>query len=126
MQREIEKDKSGEVAFPKQQQTEASDLARIARLLGEAETLDTSTLREARAQFSGLVERVVSSRRPQRITRRGEEAVIVVNESDFWALVRRVPQEIPMADYFRAIAPDEDPTPLEPLPRTPARAIAKL
>lgn len=113
-------------AVVKQQPAE-SESTRLARLLDEtAETLDTSTLRDARAHFSGLVERAVASRRPQRITRRGEEAVIVVSEADFWALVRRVPQQIPMAHYFRAIAPDDDPTPLEPLRRTPARDIAKL
>jgi prevent-host-death family protein len=122
---ELEKQKQGAAAFAEPQ--EESDLTRIARLLEEtAKSLDTSTLRDARAQFSGLVERVVESRRPQRITRRGEEAVIVVNETDFWALVRRVPQEIPMAHYFRAIAPDDDATPLAPLARTPARDIAKL
>jgi prevent-host-death family protein len=99
---------------------------RIARLLDETSvTLESWTLRSARGRFSQLVREAVELHRPQRITRRGGEAVVVVNEKDFWALVRQAPQEIPMVEYFQAVASTDD-AGLEPLARAASRGIAKL
>jgi len=99
---------------------------RIARLGGETSvTFESWTLRGARARFSYLFREVVEGHRPQRIERRGGEAVVVVSEKDFLALLRPEPLEIPLADYFRAVA-GADESGLEPLARTASRDLAKL
>jgi prevent-host-death family protein len=63
----------------------------------------TYPLHEARAEFSKLVERALKGE-PQRVTRYGKEAVVIVSEAD-WA--KGPKSAATLADLFLAHAGDE-------------------
>lgn len=63
----------------------------------------TYPLHEARAEFSKLVERALKGE-PQRVTRYGKEAVVIVSEAD-WAKGPR--RAATLADLFLAHAGEE-------------------
>ena len=52
--------------------------------------MKTYPLNEARAEFSKLVERALAGE-PQRVTRYGKEAVVIVSEVDWTARARSAP-----------------------------------
>ena len=52
--------------------------------------MKTYPLNEARAEFSKLVERALAGE-PQRVTRYGKEAVVIVSEDDWQARSRSAP-----------------------------------
>ena len=52
--------------------------------------MKTYPLNEARAEFSRLVERALAGE-PQRVTRYGKEAVVIVSEVDWTARARSAP-----------------------------------
>ena len=52
--------------------------------------MKTYPLNEARAEFSKLVERALAGE-PQRVTRYGKEAVVVMSEQQWRALTRSAP-----------------------------------
>ena len=52
--------------------------------------MKTYPLNEARAEFSKLVERALGGE-PQRVTRHGKEAVVIVSEEAFQRWYRRAP-----------------------------------
>ena len=52
--------------------------------------MKTYALHEARAEFSKLVERALAGE-PQRVTRYGKEAVVIVSETDWQARSRSAP-----------------------------------
>jgi prevent-host-death family protein len=52
--------------------------------------MKTYPLNEARAEFSKLVERALAGE-PQRVTRYGKEAVVIVSEDDWRARCRSAP-----------------------------------
>ena len=52
--------------------------------------MKTYPINEARAQFSRLVERALAGE-PQRVTRYGKEAVVIVSEDDWQARARSAP-----------------------------------
>jgi prevent-host-death family protein len=52
--------------------------------------LKTYAINEARAQFSKLVERALAGE-PQRVTRYGKEAVVIVSEQEWQARSRSAP-----------------------------------
>jgi prevent-host-death family protein len=63
------------------------------RTPGEAQsevTMKTYPINEARANFSKLVERALAGE-PQRVTRYGREAVIIVSEEEWRARTRSAP-----------------------------------
>jgi prevent-host-death family protein len=53
-------------------------------------SIKTYPLNDARAEFSRLVERALASE-PQRVTRYGKEAVVIVSENDWLARRRSAP-----------------------------------
>jgi prevent-host-death family protein len=53
-------------------------------------TMKTYPLNEARAEFSKLVERALAGE-PQRVTRYGKEAVVIVSEAEWRARCRTAP-----------------------------------
>jgi antitoxin Phd len=55
-----------------------------------AATMRTWQLQEARSRFSELVSAALA-RGPQRVTRHGKSAVIVVSEADWQEITRKVP-----------------------------------
>lgn len=63
----------------------------------------TYPLHEARAEFSKLVERALKGE-PQRVTRYGKEAVVIVAESDW---VKEAKGAATLADLFLAHAGEE-------------------
>ncbi len=64
--------------------------------------MKTYQLNEARADFSKLVERALAGD-PQRVTRYGKEAVIIVSEADWLARSRSAPTlGALLASYARA------------------------
>ena len=101
-------------------------VSRLMRQLMAAQTITLAnwTLREGRRNFSQLFRTAVENHQPQRISRRGGGAVVVVDEGDFLALLAQAPQAIPMAEYFEAVAGQAEP--LTPACRRPARALANL
>ena len=52
--------------------------------------MKTYPINEARAEFSKLVERALAGE-PQRVTRYGKEAVVIVSEADWHARSRAAP-----------------------------------
>ncbi len=69
----------------------------------EAVSMRTYPLHEARAEFSKLVERALNGE-PQRVTRYGKEAVVIVSEAD-WA--KGPKSALTLADLFLKHAGDE-------------------
>ncbi len=64
--------------------------------------MKTYPLNEARAEFSKLVERALAGE-PQRVTRYGKEAVVIVSEDEWRARYRSVPTlGALLAQYARA------------------------
>ncbi len=102
-----------------------TELLALVRQLGEDSTikLPSWNLRTARSRFSRLFQRAVEHE-PVRISRRGGDAVVVVDERDFLALLQKVHQRMPMVDYFQAVASTGET--LEPLPRRSPRDVAEL
>lgn len=96
----------------------------LVRRLSPPLELPCWNLRAAKQGFSQLFRAAVETHRPQRVSRRGGGAVIVVDERDFLALLQQAPRAMPMADYFEAVAPAIGP--LEPLPRRSPRDAARL
>jgi antitoxin Phd len=77
----------------------------------------TWQLQEARSRFSELVSAALA-RGPQRVTRHGKSAVIVVSEAEWQEVTRKIPS------FGRLLAE----CPLEPeelAPRRPARALRR-
>jgi len=72
--------------------------------------MKTYPINEARAEFSKLVERALAGE-PQRVTRYGKEAVIIVSEEDWRARSRSAPTlGALLARHARAGALSEDMT----------------
>jgi len=72
--------------------------------------MKTYQLNEARADFSRLVERALAGE-PQRVTRYGKEAVVVVSEAEWLARTRSTPTlGALLARFARAGLPAEDMT----------------
>ncbi len=70
--------------------------------------MKTYPINEARADFSKLVERALAGE-PQRVTRYGKEAVIIVSEEEWRARSRSAPTlGALLAQYARAGALQED------------------
>ncbi len=72
-------------------------------------------LQDARSHFKDLFDRALA-KGPQRVTRRGKEAVVVVSEEEW----RRVTRNVPAFGKLLAASPLTD---QELPPRRPARAI---
>ena len=60
---------------------------------------DTWQLQEAKARFSEVF-RLARSRGPQRITRHGKEAVVVIPAEDFEDLVQRLKEPKSLVQFF--------------------------
>lgn len=70
--------------------------------------MKTYPINEARARFSELVERALAGE-PQRVTRYGKEAVVIVSERDWRTRARSAPTlGALLARYARAGRLDED------------------
>jgi prevent-host-death family protein len=70
--------------------------------------MKTYPINEARAEFSKLVERALAGE-PQRVTRYGKEAVVIVSEAEWQARSRSAPTlGALLAQYARAGALQED------------------
>ena len=63
-------------------------------------------LEDAKAQFSEVV-RLARSTGPQRVTRRGQDAVIVVSAEDFETLLAGARPRAPLTEFLRATALSE-------------------
>jgi prevent-host-death family protein len=72
--------------------------------------MKTYPLNEARAEFSRLVERALAGE-PQRVTRYGKEAVVIVSEAQWQARSRAAPTlGALLAEHARAGSVGEDMT----------------
>lgn len=72
--------------------------------------MKTYPLNEARAEFSKLIERALAGE-PQRVTRYGKEAVVIVSESEWLARSRAAPTlGALLADYAECGLLQEDMT----------------
>jgi antitoxin Phd len=70
--------------------------------------MKTYPLNQARAEFSKLVDRALSGE-PQRVTRYGKEAVVIISEEEWLARPRSAPTlGALLAQYARAGALQED------------------
>ena len=68
----------------------------------ETRSLRTYPINQARARFSKLVERALAGE-PQRVTRYGKEAVVIISERQWRAHARSAPSlGALLADYARA------------------------
>ena len=86
--------------------------------------MKTYPINEARAEFSKLVERALAGE-PQRVTRYGREAVVIVSEADWQARFRSAPTlGHLLAQHAEAgLSTQYDyPTGIEPSPQDPRSA----
>lgn len=79
---------------------------RLRRTENSNATGDVWALQDAKARLSELVERAATTRRPQRITRRGQEVVVVLESREYRRLANT--RNRPLVSFLREVAPLPD------------------